>query len=132
MRRISDLPHAVQRFRPGELIFGQGQECKAVFLVHSGAVELVFEDQRNRKHSLRLVRPGDLLGLPAAVSSRPYSKSAIAAEPVELHRIELKEFLKFLEFHPECRMKALMCLSDDTVAMQALFTRLLSRPIMRA
>ncbi|MBV8208022.1 MAG: cyclic nucleotide-binding domain-containing protein [Acidobacteria bacterium] len=129
---IADLPFGERRFSPNEAIFRQGQPCDAVYLVHSGAVELAFRDDLGTRHSLRTAVAGDLLGLPAAISSHPYSKEAVALEPAVLYRIEVSSFLAFMETHPESRMRALSCLTEDTVAMQALRRRLLESPAINA
>lgn len=125
-QHLGQLPHAPLRFEAGQTIFEQGEACQAVYLIRSGAVELSIADDRGRKHVLRVAYPGELLGLPAALSSQPYSKSAVASEATMLQRIRIEHFLTFLQSHPECTVSALTCLNEDTVAMQALFKRLLT------
>ena len=126
LEQIAQLAYIEERFAPGTTIFAQGDTCDAVYLVRGGAVELSFKDDRNATHILRIAHAGDLLGLPAALGARPYSKSAIATEISVLHRIEVGRFLACVEANPECRLLALIRLNEDTVAIQALFKRLLA------
>lgn len=86
----------VSSFRPGELLFGQGDPAAAVYIVRSGKVKLVHEHRDGSAQILRVAGPGDLLGAAnRATDTQPVSAVARTSGSVCILRlVELEQLLR--------------------------------------
>ena len=62
---------------------------------------------------LRIVKPGQVLGLHAVVSGRPYQASAETLEPSQVNFFRREDFLQFLRQHAEASVHAAQQLSTS-------------------
>ncbi|MDP7038435.1 MAG: cyclic nucleotide-binding domain-containing protein, partial [Myxococcota bacterium] len=66
-------------FEPDEFLLRQGDESREVFIIESGRVEiLVQEEDTEKMHALATLGPGDCVGEVALLDSEPRSASARA------------------------------------------------------
>src|SRR5512133_1050203 len=65
-------------------IFREGEKTHGFYLILRGKVRLYMESKPSKKLMERVVGEGCLIGLPATVSSHPYSLTCEAVEDVEL------------------------------------------------
>jgi len=88
----------VRKFKPGEFVFDVGQKGDSLFLVESGAVNIV--DHGN--HILSAL-PGNVFGEHSAISGRPRNCSAIcgSAEGCVLKELPGREFRKLKKKSPD-------------------------------
>ncbi len=68
----------------GRVIFEQGQAPDAAYFVTTGRVRLTLLDEDQRPVWSKMLGPGSLLGLPAAISGQPYSMRATLLEDGQL------------------------------------------------
>jgi CRP-like cAMP-binding protein len=98
-REIEDV--RIRTFRPGEVIFRQGDPARGeVYLVHEGTVEVrsrVNEEER----FLRILRHGDLLGEVAFFREGAHSATAVALELVLLLVISADRLERIVRTNPE-------------------------------
>jgi CRP-like cAMP-binding protein len=87
----------VVKFRKGELIFRDGQECPGVYVVASGLVRLFKTAPSGKEHVLHMVGPGQTFAEVAAIGgfNVPASAEAVAATTCAL--LPADRFRKALE-----------------------------------
>ena len=76
------------RFAAKQALFHQGARSDALFTVREGALKLVRHGVDGSARIVRIVKPGDLVGL-EVLSDRDYDASAIAIGPVRVCRLPL-------------------------------------------
>ena len=67
----------------GKVIFKEGDEGTAMFIVYKGKVEISVKKWFGRKQVLSVLKPGEIFGEMALATFQPRMASAIALEPVE-------------------------------------------------
>jgi CRP/FNR family transcriptional regulator len=97
----------------GETLFMEGEIPKYVFLICSGRVKLTVTSREGRTAILRIVGPGEILGLSPAMSGTPHETSAEAVELCRVKAIRVSEFINFLQKYPEASREATRCLLHD-------------------
>jgi CRP/FNR family transcriptional regulator len=96
----------------GAVLFVEGQEPRGVFVVCSGRVKLTASAADGKSIILRIAEPGEIVGLPATLSGRPYELSAEALEPIQANFVPRKDFLQFLSDYGEATLKVAQMLTD--------------------
>ncbi len=89
----------------GAVLFVEGQEPRGAFIICNGRVKLTANSADGRSLILRIADPGEVVGLPATISGRPYELTAEALEPIEANFIPRNEFLQFLREHGEAALR---------------------------
>jgi len=97
----------------GALLFIEGQLTRGVFVLCSGKVNLRASSKEGKTIIIKVSDPGDVLGLNATVSNRPYEVSAEMAEPGQANFIPRDLFLQFLREHGEVAVRAAEQLSRN-------------------
>lgn len=83
------------------VVFNEGEECKGLFIVESGAVKLYKESADAKEHVLHIAMPGDPFGEAALFLGAGYPASAAAVQDSDLILLRKDEFLKLLMERPE-------------------------------
>jgi CRP/FNR family transcriptional regulator, cyclic AMP receptor protein len=96
----------------GATLFVEGQPSRGVFILCSGHVKLSTSSSDGKTLILRISEPGDLLGLPATISGRPYEVTADVIEPTQANFISRTDFLHFLRKHGEAALRVAQELSE--------------------
>ena len=65
----------------GGTLFCEGQPARNVHILCSGQVKLTTSSKDGKTLLVRIAKPGDVLGLSAAMSATPYETTAQALEP---------------------------------------------------
>src|ERR1051325_2231788 len=97
----------------GELLFREEETPTHVFVICSGKVKLTVTSRDGKVVILRVVGPGGILGLSAAMSGTPNETSAEATELCRVKAIRVTDFLRFLQTHSEASAEATTCLLSD-------------------
>jgi CRP/FNR family transcriptional regulator, cyclic AMP receptor protein len=95
----------------GAVLFVEQEAPRGVFVLCKGRVKLSMTSSEGKTVILRIVRPGEVLGLHAAVSAQPYQASAETLEPCQLNFFRRDDFLRFLSEHAEASLHAAQQLS---------------------
>lgn len=85
----------------GEVLFEQGDEGDALFVIVEGAVEFSILSSAGRKLSLDIMRPGSIFGEIALFDPGPRTATATACEPARVRRVRNPDVLEQLRLHPE-------------------------------
>jgi len=82
-------------------LFAETQPASGIFVVLEGEVRLSINSSDGRRLSLRIARAGEVLGLSATVSGKPYEMTAETLYPAKVAHVTQQAFLHFLARHPE-------------------------------
>ena len=95
----------------GAILFVEGQEPRGVFIICNGRVKLSAGSVGGKSLILRMVEPGEVIGLPGTISGLPYGLTAEAHEPVQASFIRREDFMHFLREHGEVavRVAEMLC-----------------------
>ena len=112
VKRLSEITSA-STYPKGATLFVEGQNPRGVFIVCSGRVKLSTSSADGKTLILRLVDPGEVLGLAAAVSGKPYQATAEVLEPTQANFIGRADFLQLLREHGEAALRVAQQLSEN-------------------
>jgi len=96
----------------GATLFVEGQSPRGVFILCSGKVKLSTTSADGRSLILRIAETGEVLGLPATVTGKPYELTADVIEPTQANFISRDEFLRFLREHGEAALRVAQQLGE--------------------
>lgn len=103
----------VGRYPKGAVLFVEQEAPQGVFILSNGRVKLSVTSSDGRTVILRIVEPGEVLGLHAAVLGEPYEATAETLEPCEADIVRREDFLRFLRENPEASLRAAQQLSQN-------------------
>jgi len=121
-RLFCDLPvGALQAFETikyataypkGAVLFVEGQAPRGTFVLCRGRVKLSICATDGKTLIVRIGEPGEVLGLSATVSGKPYELTAETIDPCQVNFVKRDDFLRFLKAHSEVCFKVAEQLSD--------------------
>lgn len=85
----------------GAILFIENQEPRGVFVLCEGEIKLCVTSRRGKSLILRIVKPGEIMGLMSVFSNRPYEVTAETLRPSRVSFIRRQEFVRFLAQYPE-------------------------------
>lgn len=100
-------------FPQGAVLFVEGQAPRGIYILCSGRVKLTTTSRDGKTLILRIAQPGEVLGLHATVSGKPYELTAEALQPCQLDFVKRDDFLKFLQMHADACLHAAQHLSQN-------------------
>jgi CRP/FNR family transcriptional regulator, cyclic AMP receptor protein len=96
----------------GATLYVEGQPVRGVFVICNGRVKLSTSSADGKVMILRIAEMGQLIGLPATLSGRPYEVTAETTEPTQTKFIRRDAFLNFLQKHGDAGISAAKLLTD--------------------
>ena len=111
LQKLSEITSSAT-YQKGTTLFVEGQTARGVFILCAGHVKLSTSSSDGRTLILRISEPGDLLGLLATISGKPYEVTAKVIEPTQANFICHADFLKFLREHGEAALRVVQELSE--------------------
>ena len=81
-----------------------------------GRVKLSLCSSAGKTLIMKLVEPGEVLGLSATISGKPYEVMAETAEPCQINFVRCEDFLRFLRQHSEAGLRVAEQLSDKYIS----------------
>jgi len=100
-------------FPQGAILFVEGQDVRGAYIICSGRVKLSTTSREGKTLILRIAEPGEVLGLHATVSGKPYELTAETLQPCQLDFIKRDDFQRFLQNHAEACLNAAKHLSQN-------------------
>jgi len=85
----------------GALLFMEKQDSRGVFVLCAGQVKLSISSSAGKTLILRIAKPGEILGLIAAMSGSSYEATAETLHPCLVAYVRRDDFLRFVTKHPE-------------------------------
>lgn len=95
------------------MLFIEGQQPRGVFVLCAGKAKLSTSSKEGKTIITKLSEPGDVLGLNATVSNRPYEVTAEMVEPGQANFIARDTFLQFLRENGEVAVRVAEQLSRN-------------------
>ena len=80
----------------GATLFVEGQPSRGVFVLCGGRVKLSTSSADGKSLIVRIAETGEVLGLPATVTGKPYELTAEVIQPSQANFIARQDFLVFL------------------------------------
>ncbi len=99
--------------KEGTVLFAQGESTRSVAVVCVGRIKLACSSREGKTLLVRIAKPGDVLGLSAALSNTPHEVTAQAIEPVRIKMFAGSDFLRFIRHHGEGSMHAAESLNGE-------------------
>jgi CRP/FNR family transcriptional regulator, cyclic AMP receptor protein len=122
-RKFCDLPSdalqafdtikRVALFPRGATLFAEDQPPKGIYVLCDGRAKLCISSENGKKLMLRMAGPGELLGLSATLSGRPYEVTAETVDASQVVFIKRRDLLRFLRDYPSACMQIVGMLSGD-------------------
>ena len=112
LEAFKQIRHAAV-FPGSAVIFVQGQSPGGIFALCQGEAKLSCTSIDGRTLILRIAKPGEILGLDAVVTGKPYELTAETLEPCQLNFVSRKDFLQFLKQHSDACLRAAQHISRD-------------------
>ncbi|HEV3511767.1 MAG TPA: Crp/Fnr family transcriptional regulator [Candidatus Sulfotelmatobacter sp.] len=97
----------------GAMLFIEGQQPRGVFVLCAGKVKLSTTSREGKTIITKVSDAGDVLGLNAVISNRPYEVTAEMMEPGQANFIPRDSLLHYLKDNPEVAMRVAQQLSRN-------------------
>jgi CRP/FNR family cyclic AMP-dependent transcriptional regulator len=97
----------------GAVLFVEGQAPRGVYIICSGRVKLSTTSRDGKTLILRIAEGGEVLGLHATVSGKPYELTAETLQPCQLDFVKREDFMRFLQNHADACLNAAQHLSQN-------------------
>src|SRR5437764_12719760 len=94
------------------VLFVEGQAPRGIFVLCKGRVKLPICATDGKTLILKIAEPGEVLGLSATVSGKPYELTAETIDPCQVNFVKREDFLRFLKEHGDACFKVAEQLSD--------------------
>ena len=102
----------------GALLFVEGEQPRGVFVLCRGQAKLTTTSSDGRTLIVKIVKPGEILGVSAAMLGRPYEVSAETLEASQVSFVRRDDFLRLLSSYSEACMHTAQQLSEKYEAAQ--------------
>jgi len=100
-------------FPKGAVLFVEGQSPRGVFMLCTGRVKLTTCSSDGKALITRIAGGGEVLGLSATVSGRPYMATAETLIPCQVNFIKREDFLRFLRENGTASLRVSEHLSNN-------------------
>ncbi|MGP8095072.1 MAG: Crp/Fnr family transcriptional regulator [Candidatus Sulfotelmatobacter sp.] len=97
----------------GAMLFIEGQQPRGVFVLCTGKVKLSTTSREGKTIITKISEPGDVLGLNAVVSGRPYEVTAEMMEPGQANFVPRDSLLQLMKDFPEVALRLAQQLSRN-------------------
>jgi CRP/FNR family cyclic AMP-dependent transcriptional regulator len=95
------------------ILFMEGQPARGIFAVCSGRVKITTSSLEGKLIILKVAQAGELVGLPAILSGKPYEVTAVVTERAWVNFIPRGVFLRFLRANPQALVEVAQLLTDS-------------------
>jgi CRP/FNR family transcriptional regulator len=96
----------------GAVLFVEGQMPRGIFVLCKGTVKLSINSPSGRTMIVELAEPGEVLGLSATISGKPYEVTSETIDPCQVNFVKRDDFLRFLKDDVEACFKVAEQLSE--------------------
>ena len=111
LRSFESIKYATA-YPKGAVLFIEGQSPRGIFVLCKGRVRLSMCETDGKTLILRVAGPGEVLGLSATVSGKPYQLRAETVDPCQVNFVKRDDFLRFLKEHSDACLRVAEQLSN--------------------
>ncbi len=97
----------------GDMLFSEGRLPRGAFILCNGRAKLSVCSENGKRLMLRVAGPGEVLGLSASISGKPYEVTAEMLDSSQVAYIRRRALLHFLRGHSEACLQVVHLLSQD-------------------
>ena len=126
---LLDGAKVTKTYRPGQIIFAQGDLCKGIYCIESGVIALRKTDAGGNSVLVRLAHSGQALGYRAYFAREEYAASAEALKPSTVCFIKASVLSGLLKHNPTLGLKFLEHLAQDLANAEETVLRNVSLPV---
>ncbi len=110
----------VKSYAAGQTIFMKGDKARGMMVVLTGGVRIGASSPEGKEVVLNTIHPGEVFGEIGLIDGVERTADAVAMEATELLILNRKDFLPYLESHPDIsiRLLQLMCKRIRTTSEQ--------------
>lgn len=101
----------VSSYPKGAILFVEGQSPRGVFLLCSGRAKLSICSRDGKARIMRIAEPGEILGLSAAISDKPYKSTGETISACQVNFVKREDFVDFLGRHGDACLRVVEHLS---------------------
>lgn len=112
LQRLQEIK-ATAIYPKGAMLFIEGQLPRGVFVLCAGKAKLSTSSREGKTIITKISEAGDVLGLSAVISNRPYEVTAEMMEPGQANFVPRDSLLHFLKEHAEVAWRAAEQLSRN-------------------
>jgi len=112
VQRLNDIK-STAIYPKGAMLFIEGQQPRGVFVLCAGKAKLSTSSREGKTIITKISDAGDVLGLNATISNRPYEVTAEMMEPGQANFIARDALLHFLKDHGEVAVRVAEQLSRN-------------------
>jgi CRP-like cAMP-binding protein len=103
----------------GSFVFSSGDPARAVYVVRSGKIALIWHESNELIYPMDTLGPGTIIGLPAALNGE-YGATARAVEKSELGFVPVDRVMAMLKGNPSYMHATLRLLALEVARMRML------------
>jgi len=108
-----DSIKSIAAYPKGAMLYVEGQAARGVFVLCNGKAKLSTSSRDGKTIILKIAEPGEVLGLSATVSGRPYEAAVELLEPAQVNFLGRQDFLNFLRQHGDVALHVAQQLSEN-------------------
>ena len=112
MKSFAAISH-LTTFPGGAILFVEGQKARGAFVLCSGKVKLFTTSREGKILIMKMVEPGDIMGLSAVISEEAYAVTAETVGPCLVNFLERDGLLRLLGQNGELGMRSALTLSRE-------------------
>ena len=111
LQRLSEITSA-SSYPKGATLFVERQAARGVFILCNGRGKLFTSSKDGKSLIARIANEGEILGLPATLTGKPYELTAEVIEPTQANFIPRADFLGFLREYGEAALRVAQQLGE--------------------
>jgi len=112
LKAFHRIKHAAV-FPEGAVIFVEGQSPRGIFMLCQGQAKLSTTSREGKSFILRIAKPGEVLGLHAIFTGKPYEATVETIQPSQLNFVNREDFLRFLKENGDACLHAAQQVSRE-------------------
>jgi CRP/FNR family cyclic AMP-dependent transcriptional regulator len=97
----------------GAVLFVEDQEPGGLFILCAGRAKLAATSREGKSVTLRMVMPGEVMGLSCVMANSKYQSNAETVEPSEVSMVRRANFLRFLTRYNDAALRVAEHLSME-------------------
>ena len=111
---VAELAEEIQALRldTDEVLFHKGDRGDSLFVIRSGWIKMVSEDDDGSEVVINQAGPGNMIGEMGLLDEEPRSVGVVAMTPVELLKLKSENFVKLLNHEPILGLQVIRDLSE--------------------
>ncbi len=113
-----------REFEEGQILFHEGDEAAAFYVIASGQVKVFKESVDGRELIIKIMREGDLVGEAAALAGFPYPATAQALGAAAAVEVPRREFASLVQNEPGLALNIIAALSVRLNQISAILEKL--------